>query len=43
MHRFMLTLIRHGGHTVVELPVSHRPRRWLERRALVYTVRGKDV
>ncbi len=66
MHRFMPTLIRRGGHRVVELPVSHRPRRygrskygmwnrvfrgfrdalgvrWLERRALVYTVRGEDT
>ena len=28
MHRFLPTLIRHAGGQVVELPVSHRPRRW---------------
>src|SRR5205823_13260093 len=28
MHRFLLTLIRMGGGTVVEVPVRHRPRRF---------------
>ena len=28
MHRFLPTLIRQAGGQVVELPVSHRPRRW---------------
>jgi glycosyltransferase involved in cell wall biosynthesis len=28
MHRFLPTLIRTHGGTVVEVPVSHRPRRW---------------
>jgi len=28
MHRFLPTLIRMGGGTVVEIPVRHRPRRF---------------
>jgi glycosyltransferase involved in cell wall biosynthesis len=30
MHRFIPTLVRQGGGRVVEIPVSHRPRRWGE-------------
>ena len=28
MHRFLPTLFRLDGHTVTEVPVHHRPRRW---------------
>ena len=30
MHRFLPTLVRQGGGQVIEMPVSHRPRRWGE-------------
>jgi glycosyltransferase involved in cell wall biosynthesis len=41
MHRFVPTLLRMGGHRVVEMPVNHRPRRFgyskygIRNRALV--------
>ncbi len=32
-HRFLPTLLRMRGYRVLEVPVNHRPRRFLRRRA----------